>query len=128
METIRDTQKKYCSLALRFAIFAGFGFYLAGMVPICKGLILGSLFSILNFIIMGETLPMRILKSKGRAFFAALSSICFRYLLLGIPIYLAIKQDQFNLFAVVFGIFMVQLILLAHHVFGAFISRFQKQV
>jgi len=127
MEAIRQTQKRYCSSALSFAVIAGFVFYLAGMVPVCKGLVLGTLFSILNFILMGETLPMRMDRTKGRTFFIALGSIFFRYILLAIPIYIAIKNKQFDFFAVIVGIFMVQIMLLADHFSVTIFSRFKKK-
>ncbi len=128
MKTIRETQKKYCSRALIFSIIVGFICYLAGLTPICKGLILGTLFSILNFIIMGETLPIRMNRSKGKTFFAALGSIFFRYLLLAVPIVVAIKFEQYNFFAAIAGIFSVQMIILFDHLFSLIFSRFQKQV
>jgi len=106
---------------------SAFIFYLAGMVPICKGLVLGTLFSILNFILMGETLPMRIDRSKGKTFFVALGSIFFRYVLLAIPIYIAIKNKQFDFIATIVGIFMVQIMLLADHFSVIFFSRFKKK-
>ncbi len=127
METIREIQKKYCSQALTFAIFTGFIFYLIGMTPVCKGLVLGTLFSILNFILMGETLPMRLDKSKGKTFFQVIGSIFFRFLLLAVPVVLAIKYEQYNFFAAIFGIFTVQLAILGDHIVGMISSRFQKQ-
>jgi len=127
MEAIRQTQKRYCSSALSLSIITGFIFYLAGMVPICKGLVLGTLFSILNFILMGETLPMRIDRSKGKTFFVALGSIFFRYVLLAIPIYIAIKNKQFDFIATIVGIFMVQIMLLADHFSVIIFSRFKKK-
>ena len=120
MEAIRQTQKRYCSAALSFSIVVGFAFYLIGMVAVCKGLILGTLFSILNFILMGESIPMRMDRSKGRVFAIALGSIFFRYLLMAIPIVIAIKYEQYHLAAVVVGIFMVQLTLLADHLLQYF--------
>jgi hypothetical protein len=123
MEAIRQTQKKYCSAALSFSIVLGFLFFLVGLVPVCKGLILGTLFSILNFILMGESLPMRIGRSKGRVFALALGSIFIRYLLMAIPIVIAIKYPQFHLAAAVVGIFMVQLALLADHLVKYFKGR-----
>ncbi|RJP79074.1 MAG: hypothetical protein C4522_11165 [Desulfobacteraceae bacterium] len=123
MEGIRQTQKKYGSAALSFAIITGFIFYLVGLVPICKGLILGTLFSILNFVLMGETLPMRIDRSKRSVFVIALGSIFFRYLLMAIPIVMAIRYEQYDLFAVIIGIFMVQLMLLADHLLKFFKDR-----
>jgi hypothetical protein len=68
MESIRQTQKKYCSRAIMAAIFAGLVFILAGQEPVGKGLILGTIFSIINFIVMGEMLPMKIGKSKNKTF------------------------------------------------------------
>jgi len=68
MASIRETQKKYCSRALAAAIVIGLCLILLGMKPIAKGLILGSVFSIVNFILIGETLPMRMGRS-GRSGF-----------------------------------------------------------
>lgn len=87
----------------------------AGYSPIGKGLILGTLFSILNFILMGETLPGRMNPSVRKTFAKALGSILFRYLLLAIPFVAAIKSDMFNLFSVLVGVFMVQIMILLDH-------------
>jgi len=128
MEEIRQTQKKYCSRAMTLAIFVGFAFILAGFKPIGKGLILGTVFSILNFILMGETLPMRFGKSKGRTFFVSLGSIAVRYFVLAIPVVIAIKFEQFNFFAAIAGIFMVQFVLLADHMLGMVkLSQFKRK-
>jgi len=125
METLRLTQKRYCSAAITAAIFAGLLFLLAGQEPVGKGLILGTVFSIVNFILMGETLPYRIGKSKRKTFLLALGSIYFRYIILAIPLIMAIKFEQFNLFAVVIGLFLVQLFIIADHLFR-FISSTRK--
>ena len=127
METIRETQKKYCSRAISAAIFAGLLFILAGWEPIGKGLILGTIFSIINFIIMGEMLPLRIGKSKNKTYFLSLVSIFSRYILLSIPLIIAVKFDQYNLISVVVGIFMVQFFVLAEQVFINFSSNHRKQ-
>jgi ATP synthase protein I len=127
MESIRQTQKKYCSRAITAAIFAGFVFILAGQEPIGKGLILGTIFSIINFIVMGEMLPLKIGKSKNKAFFFSLASIFSRYILLAIPLLIAVKFDQYNLISVVIGIFMVQFFILAEQVFINFSSNHSKQ-
>ena len=118
MESIRQTQKKYCSAAIAVATFAGLLFILAGQKPIGKALILGTVFSIVNFVLMGETLPFRIGKSKGKTFFISLGSIYFRYIILAVPLIMAIKLEQFNLFAVIFGIFLVQLVIIADHLYN----------
>jgi hypothetical protein len=117
METLRQIQKKYCSAAITVAIFGGLIFILAGQKSIGKGLVLGSVFSIVNFILMGETLPLRIGKSKGKNFALALGSIYFRYFILAIPLIMAVKFDQLNLFAAIFGIFLVQIVILGDHLY-----------
>ncbi|MBW2593938.1 MAG: ATP synthase subunit I [Deltaproteobacteria bacterium] len=115
MKQIRQLQKKYCSRAIIIAIIAGFCFILAGYRPLGKGLVFGALFSIFNFILMGETLPMRINKTRNMTLLLALGSIFFRYGLMAIPLVLAIKLDQFNLFATIAGLFLVQAVILGDH-------------
>ncbi len=128
MESIRQTQKKYCSRAITAAIFAGFFFILAGQSPLGKGLILGTVFSIVNFILMGEAIPHKIGKTKGKTFSLSLASIAVRFFLLAIPIILAIKFEQFNLFSSIVGIFMIQLVIFADHALTIISSIREKQV
>ena len=128
MEKVREAQKKYCSRAMMAAIAIGFLFMLAGYLPITKGLILGTLFSVLNFVLIGETLPFRIGKTKGKTFFISLGSILFRYALLAIPLFLAVKFKQFNLIAAVCGLFAVQIVILADHLFAMLLSPQRKQL
>lgn len=126
MESIRETQKKYCTRALTAAIFIGFAFIIVGQKPVGKGLILGTIFSIINFIIMGETLPLRIGKSNNKTFFFSLGSIFFRYILLAVPMIIAVKFEQYNFISVILGIFMIQLFILADH-FVSFITATRKK-
>ena len=128
METIRQTQKKYCTRAITVAIFAGLLFILIDYKPIGKGLILGTVFSILNFILMGEMLPLKIGKTKRKTFMFSLSSIFFRYLILAIPLVMAIKLEQYNLISVVVGIFFVQVFIMADHLLDFLWSARGKQV
>ena len=109
------------------AIIGGLFFILAGQQPIGKGLVLGSIFSVINFVLMGETLPMRLGKSKGLTFSVALGSIFFRYVILAIPMVVAIKFEQFNIFATIVGVFMIQLMILSDHVITGIYPRLGKQ-
>ena len=127
MEALKQTQKKYCSRAITIAIFVGFFLILAGQKPLGKGLILGSVFSVVNFILIGETLPIRIGQSKERAFFLSLGSILLRYFFLAVPLIMAIKLEQFNLFAVIFGIFMIQFVIVTDYLFNLIISTRRKR-
>ena len=127
MESVRQAEKKYCSRAIIIAIFIGFFCILADRKPVGKGLILGALFSVINFVLIGETLPMRVGKAKGKTFLIALGSIFFRYVLMAIPLILAIKFEQFNLFAAIVGIFLVQIVILADHLYRLIFSTSRKQ-
>ena len=64
MEQVKQAQKKYCSLAILMAIFAAIVFILFDLKPLGKGLLLGTIFSIINFVLIAETLPMKIGISK----------------------------------------------------------------
>jgi hypothetical protein len=128
MDAIRETQKKYCSRAMLAAIFMGLVFILMAQNAVGKGLILGTFFSIINFILMGETLPLKVGRSRGKSFFFSLGSIFFRFALMAIPLIIAIKSVKFNLFAVIGGIFMVQIIILADHIVQTLLSTRDDQV
>ena len=121
MEGIRETQKKYCSRAMFVAIVGGLVLILAGQKGLGKGLVLGAIFSVLNFIVMGELLPLRMGKPKGPTMVMALLSIGLRYVLLAVPLVIAIKFDQIDIITAAIGIFMIQLVILSDHV-GRFFS------
>ena len=120
-EGIRDTQKKYCSRAMVAAIVGGLILILVGQKGLGKGLVLGAIFSVLNFIIMGETLPMLLGKTKGSAIVTALLSVGLRYVLLAVPLVIAIKFEQINIITAAIGIFMIQVVIVSDHV-GRFFS------
>jgi len=115
MESVKATQKKYGSRALWIAIIIGLCFFLGGLKPVGKGIILGTVFSVVNFILIGQALPMRIGKSKRKTFILSLGSLFFRYALMAIPIIVAAKFEQFNLVAAIIGLFMIQFVILADH-------------
>ena len=115
MESVKQTQKRYCSRAMWTAIIIGLCFFLAGQKPVGKGLVLSAIFSIVNFILIGQTLPLRLGRSKRKTFFLSLGSIFFRYALMAIPIVVAVKFDQFDLVAAIIGLFMIQYAILADH-------------
>jgi len=115
MEPIRETQKKYCSRALIAAIIVGLIFILAGQKTLGKGLILGSLFSVINFILIGELIPLQFGKTRTKTTFISFGSILFRFGLLALPLILAINFEQFNLLTAICGIFMIQIVITADH-------------
>ncbi len=97
------------------AIVAGMAFLVFGAKPISKGLVLGTIFSILNFILIAQGLPFRLNKDRSKTVLVCLGSIWLRYALLAVPLILAAKFEMFNFFAAAVGIFMVQVVILGHH-------------
>ncbi len=128
MEALKQAQKKYTTLALTLSIAVGLLFILMGHKPVGKGLILGAIFSVLNFILMGQSITLKIGRSKAKTFSISMGSIIFRYLLLAIPLIAAIKFEQFNLVAAILGIFMIQLVILAEHILKLIPSIRRKQI
>ena len=126
MESIRATQKKYGTRTMAAAIIIGLLFILAGYKPVGKGLVLGAIFSVINFVLIGETLPSKIGKSSGKTFFLSIGSLFVRYALLAVPLIAAIKFEQFNLLAVIIGIFMIQITIMGDHLYKLVSSTAQE--
>ena len=127
MESIKQTQKTYGSRAIWIAIAVGFGFFLAGYKPMGKGLVLGTLFSVINFVLIGKALPLRIGHSKRKMFVLSLGSIFCRYLLMAVPVVLAVKYEQFDLVGTILGLFMIQIVILADHILNLVSPHRKKQ-
>lgn len=115
MNEVRQIQKVYCSHAMMLAIAAALFFLALGNKPVSKGLILGTLFSVINFILMAQGLPFQLGKGRAKTFLACLGSIWVRYALLAMPLVIAIKLEMFNFVAAAVGILMVQVVILGHH-------------
>lgn len=99
------------------AIIGALVFLLFGFKPIARGLVLGALFSVVNFVLIGQLLPRKLGKSKGKLYLFSLGSTALRFLLLSLPLILAIKSPRFDLAATVVGIFMIQIVILIDHAF-----------
>lgn len=117
MEQVWQTQKKYGSRAMVMALVAAFIFLLTGQKEICRGLVLGTVFSVINFVLMGQFLAGRIKETRGRASVAAMKGLVFRYAVLAIPLVVSVKFTRFDVPATVVGLFMVQLAILSDHMF-----------
>lgn len=115
MENLKQTQKKYAVRTLTLAIVIALFFILMGQKPVAKGFIMGTIFSVINFILIGKTITLRFGRSKRKTFSISMGSIILRYLLLAIPLIAALKFEQLNLVAAILGIFMIQFVILAEH-------------
>lgn len=128
MEAVKQVQKKITQRALWLSIIVGLVFILMGHKPVGKGLILGTLFSVINFIFMAKSIGYKFGRSKRQIFSISLGSLLFRYVLLAIPLIVAVKFEQFNLVAVIIGVFMIQLVILADHLLKQIPSMDGKQI
>ena len=127
MENLKQTQKKYAIKTFTPAIVIALFFILMGQKPVAKGFIMGTVFSVINFILMGKTITLKFGRSKRKTFSISMGSIILRYLLLAIPLIAALKFEQLNLVATILGIFLIQLVILAEHLLTLIPSWRNKQ-
>ena len=113
-EEVKKTQKLYCSQAMFYAIVAAFILIILGEKAIGKGLILGTLFSVINFVLMGVLLERQILNARSNTRAGAFSFLymLIRFAILSIPLVISYKIDAVNFFGTVAGIFMIQFTIL----------------
>lgn len=110
---VLEVQKRYGSRALILAIGTGLLMLGLGHREACRGLVLGGVFSAVNFALMGQLLQYRLAHHRRSAARRSFAAMMLRYALLAVPLIVAVKSDRFNLPATVVGIFMVQLVILA---------------
>jgi Ca2+/Na+ antiporter len=115
MQAIDQTRNTYCSRALIAAIFISLVFIVVGYKSIGKGLVLGTLFSILNFVLISMAIPRQVGHSNQKSFIIALSSLLFRFVLMAVPLVIAVKWDQVDLIGVILGLLMIQVVILCEH-------------
>ncbi len=112
---VNDIKKKYSGRAFFLSVILGLCFILMGEKSVCRGVILGSIFSVVNFFLLSRTLRSRIEKSKDVAVPLVMTNIAVRYLFMALPLFLSLKFDRFSIFGVAIGLFTVQLTILFDH-------------
>ncbi len=122
----REIQKRYGSSAMALAISIGLVFLILDYKAMCRGIVMGSLFSTINFVLMGETIHKAVKRERSKASLSAFGNILFRYTILAIPLYLAIKLPRFDLFSTIAGLLMVQFVILADHISHRFIYSWRR--
>ncbi|BBO69981.1 hypothetical protein DSCA_39110 [Desulfosarcina alkanivorans] len=123
---VRELQKSYGTKAMALAIGIGLVFLIFGQKAVCRGLVLGALFSTINFVLMAQTLHLKLNHDRSKASLSALGNILFRYTFMAVPLFLAIKFPRFDLVATVTGLFMVQTVILADHLSRHFLFSWRK--
>jgi len=102
-------------MAMLFTLIVAVIFILINENSIAKGLILGTLFSIMNFFLLGKSIPMTLGRSRYKAGLIGLASILSRYILLAIPIIVGLKYDSYDFIGVVAGIFSIQIVTMVEY-------------
>jgi hypothetical protein len=118
METIRHLQKRYCGGALSLAVVLSLVVYLAGWPAMTRGLIVGSLFSALNFALLGKTMARKLADPRRGGGLVTLVAQLGRYLLWAVPVVIAVKLPPVDLPATIAGLFMVPIFIIADSVFN----------
>lgn len=118
--TVRNLQKNYGAKSLALAIFVGLGFLILGYPTVCRGVVLGAVFSTLNFVWMSLTLHKQIKADRVKASISSFINLCCRYAFIAIPVVVAIKVPRFDLIATIAGLFTVQVVILADHLYRNF--------
>lgn len=112
---VQEFLKRICSWALSIALVIAVLFLVLGERAVAKGLLLGTCFSILNFVLLGKSIPMALGKSRAKANIIGFGSILTRYAVLAVPIVIAVKSPSFDLVAVIIGVFAVQMMIFLDH-------------
>jgi hypothetical protein len=98
------------------AFFVGALLFLFDEQAAAKGLVLGTCFSILNFYLLGKSIPMALGRTRRAAGFIGFGALLFRFLVLAIPLVVAVKSPSFNFVAAAIGIFAVQIVTMFSYI------------
>jgi hypothetical protein len=109
------TPKKICTWSITYSAAIAVTCLLFQQTAVAKGLIIGAIFSVINFVLLGQTIPLALFKSRAKAGMIGFSSILGRYVLLAVPLIIGIKLPSFNFVAVVIGVFAIQITTLVSY-------------
>ena len=101
---LRQVQQRYCVMAVLVASAVAALLMAAGVRALGKGLVLGVLFSVVNFNVMAMLLPLQVAPGRRKSTMVSLGSILLRYGLMAIPLIVAVKSPQFEISTVVVGL------------------------
>uniref|UniRef100_A0A832A313 ATP synthase subunit I n=1 Tax=Desulfacinum infernum TaxID=35837 RepID=A0A832A313_9BACT len=110
-------QRRLARSGFTGAVTLGLIFYALGYSAIAKGLVLGALFSVLSFVLMAYVLPYQVGvgHKKKTATGVAFVSFVVRLGLMAVPLIIAAKNESFNLWAAIVGLFTVQAAIFVEH-------------
>jgi hypothetical protein len=100
-------QRRVARQTFTLFVVAGLILFAMGYEPVARGLVLGSLFSVLNFMLMAHLLPYQVgYKRRGATMFAGLS-ILVRMGMMAVPLVVALKYEAFHWIAAAVGLFAI---------------------
>jgi hypothetical protein len=92
---------------------------------VAKGFVLGSFFSLLNFLVMARSTAKRLGQTRRLATASSGANIVVRLGLMAVPLYAAITMPQFNAVAAAAGLFNLQISIV---IYGLVIERYGLMV
>ena len=103
--------------------------YVAGYGSLARGVVLGALFSVLNFVLMAQILPYQlgVGRNRGRASLVALGSLGLRLALMAVPLIVSARSDRFNFWATAAGLFTIPVSIFVDHTIVRRLGRFRIQ-
>jgi len=110
----KELRERLCSITLFMGALVSVSALSLGSVSVAKGFMLGTCFSVINFILLSASMPFSLGKDRKTASAVYFGSIFIRYGILAIPIAIAIKSEQFDLVSTICGIFSIQIVLVLH--------------
>ncbi|MFO8112505.1 MAG: ATP synthase subunit I [Desulfosalsimonadaceae bacterium] len=113
MEAVRSLRKKYCPTAMFIAIIAALVMIFMGYRDLARGIVLGTLFSILNFVLMGASIQLRVQRTRRTGAMIAFVLVLLRFGFLALPLVVSIYYDKYHIVTTIAGLFMVQAVMLA---------------
>lgn len=116
VDPIKAAQKTYCSRALLVTVVVAAIFIITGSSALGKGLILGTLFSIVNFLLLGSMVPLKVGHPRKQTLLISLGSLGGRLFLLALPMAAALHTEKYHIVSTVIGIFSVQLMILTDYI------------
>ena len=115
-DEVKQVRDRICSWAMLLGIIVAACFILLDEKAIARGFLLGTCFSIINFLLLGRSISITVGQSRPKASRTAITSIFLRYIVLAIPIIVAIRTASFNVAAAIAGIFAVQIVTLVYYI------------
>jgi hypothetical protein len=116
IDTVYEVVKGSIFMALAVALI----YFFIGILDkkMIMGLLFGTIFAILNFVLLASTLNKAVRMDSAKAQVYAGSRYYIRYLLTGIVIYISIKSPNMNVYGAISGLIIPKFYILLSNLFG----------